>query len=217
MATLDQIMGFVNQAVPNGLDSTTKISLVNDEIRYYWDKLTSTNYDNSLVTIADQAVYNLPSTSLSVNNIVHDGVAVATSTNAITSTMVWQTYSFCSNDDELSGYQYYESLGGTFGIWPIPTTDNDGRVISIRYQEYPTIFESSDVGTTNTLNIHDDYLQAIKYKVCNRVAKMGNNPRVQLGNNYLGDALIVEKNIKNRAKTKHKRQTGNQISYKRWW
>jgi hypothetical protein len=188
--TLSQVLGYINELLPNRMNSTTIVMLINNEQRKIWRQMTSTNY-YEMVTASSQAIYNLPS-DCEFDMIAESGIMLGDSTNAVTSTTIFEPYTFCGADDELAGNNYYEGVSGTFGLYPVPQYAN--YPIRIKYQERPTLFASSDGSAY--FNLDQDYIDLIKFRVMSRVAKSGNNPDVELANNYETDAEQIERKLR---------------------
>lgn len=207
METINQVLAYIDDLFPNALTRATKVDLVNAELRKIWEHMTSTEI-YEFTTISSQALYNLP-TNVSLDMVVENGVLIATSTTA-SSTTIYQPYSYIGPDEELEGSRYYEALGQV-GIYPVP---DNGYPARIKYQEYPTLFASTDVGVQ--FNIDQDYVDLIKYKVMTRVAKSGKFPNVELANNYEADAKELERKMKVRMANKKAKTPRKRWDWREW-
>lgn len=212
--TIQQFKDYINELLPNRINSTTITILVNNEMRKIWHQMTSTEFYDSLTTISGQVFYSLPS-DCDFEMIAENGIMLGDSTNAVSSTTVFTNYSYSGADEELEGYKYFEGLGQTFGIYPAPTSDTDGYPIRIKYQKRPTLFASTDSSVQFPLD--QDYIDFIRFKVMSRICKSGNSPDIELANNYEADAMEIERKLKlkrarDRSKTPRKRW-----SYKMDW
>jgi hypothetical protein len=206
--TLGQVLNYINTFLPHSIASSDVVALINAEQRKVWEDLTSTNL-YEFYTVANQPTYSLP-TNCRIENIVENGVMIATSTGAVTTTTIFETYSYCGPDDELEGNRYYEALD-EIGISPVPDNIYPAR---IKYQEYFTAFASSD--TNMQFNLDQDYIDIIKFKVMSRIAKSGRFPNVELANNYEMDARELERKMKV-GKAKEKVKTNRtRWSYQDW-
>lgn len=209
--TLGSILSYIDEVLPNNINSTTKINFINDEIKEFWPYMTSTKL-YEFATSSGTAEYVLPTTNTKIEHIVEYGLTIQTDTNAVTSTTIWGTYSYIGQNEVLEGNRFYDALNNKFGIYPVP---DNGYTARIRYREYPTILSSSSDSTT-VLNLNNDYIKLIKYKALARVAKTGKFPRVDLANNYEMDAKEVERKLKLEAAKNKSRSPRTRWSYQDW-
>jgi len=208
--TLQQSLNYINELLPNRINSTTIVTFINDEQRKLWQYMTSTKLYETY-TVADQALYSLPS-DCDFEMIKPNGVLVATTTDGSTSA-TFDPYSYVGKDDNASDYSYYEGLDGTFGILPVPTVTQ--KPIHIRYQPRPTLFASTD--TAVQYNLDEDYIELVELKVMAKICKMGNNPDVEMGNNYTMDAMELERKMKFRMANKKAKTSRRTVSYREGW
>lgn len=206
--TIQEVLAYIDDLLPNSLTTATKISLVNAELRKIWEHMTPIEM-YEFDTVADQMLYDYP-TNISIDMIIEKGVLVATSTDAVSSTTVFGEYTFRGLDEEENGNQFYD-LGGQLRISPTPDNVYPARII---YQDYPTLFASTD--TTVQFNIDQDYVDLIKFKVMSRVAKSGRFPNVEIANNYELDAKELERKMKVRMANKKAKTPRRRWSYKEW-
>lgn len=204
--TLGQVLNYINEILPNRMNSTTIVTLINNETRKIWKHMTSTQLYN-FDTITDQAYYNLPS-DCDFESIVENGVMISNTTNSTSYTV----YTYCGADEELTGNRYFEGLTNTFGLYPIPDNSYSAR---IKYQERPLQIASSDTATQ--FNLDQDYIDVIKFRVMSRVAKSGNNPDVDLGNNFELDAIELEKKLKVKRANERMKNPRYRHSYRLDW
>jgi len=207
--TLQEVLTYIDTLLPNGLTSAMKVTLINGEVRKVWMDMTSTNYYN-FNTVANQATYTIPS-DMEFEMIVENGLMIANSTLAVSSTTVFETYKYCGPEDELNSKQFYDALG-LIGIYPVP---DNGFPARIRYQERPTIFASTD--TAIEFNLDQDYIDLVKFRTMARIAKSGNGPDVELANNYESDARELEARLKMMAAQKRRKISKQRVSYREGW
>ena len=208
--TLAQYLSYINEVLPSRVNSTTIITLTNNELRKHWRDMTSTSL-YSLNTVANQYIYTLP-TDCEFDSIVEKGILVSDSTIGSTSINYTQ-YSYVGSDDEAVSNSYCKGIGNTFVIYPTPEYSNYD--IHIRYQARPTLFASSD--TAVQFDINEDYIDLVRFRVMSRIAKSGNNPDVALGNNYEMDAMELEKKLKLRKALEKAKSPRRRVSYKEGW
>lgn len=213
MATLLSIINYIQEAYPNGVNSTTIGYLMNNNIRKVWRKATSTEI-YEFQTVSSQALYSLP-TDCEFDMISENGVLVSDSTEAVTSTHEFSAYSYAGDDEELIGNRYYWGVGNTLGIYPTP--EDAGYWVRLKFQERPNLFSSTSDSTSVFNFKNDDYLEVIRNMTLSDVAKVGNYPDVEMANNYYMDALESQRTIKKYHA--HERQKNPRIrwSYKEGW
>ena len=144
--------------------------------------------------------------------VTEAGVMIATSTDVVSSTTVFADYVFHGPNEEFMGNSFYDALEDKIGIFPVPDKIYPAR---IRYQPRAAVYSSTDVGLT--LDISEDYIKLIQYKVMAMVAKSGNAPDVDLANNWTADANQVEREMKMDAAKKRRKMAKRNISYKEGW
>jgi hypothetical protein len=208
--TIGQFKDYINEFLPSRINSSSITTLTNNEMRKIWQQMTSTEVYDSLTTIANQVYYTLP-TDCDFETIVENGIMVCDSTT-VTSTCNFTSYTYCGPDEDLEGYRYFEGLGQTFGIYPTPTTDSDGLPIRIKYQKRPTLFASTD--TSVQFPLDQDYIDLIRFRVMSRIAKSGNNPDIELANNFTMDANEIERKLRMKRANDRVRTPRTRLSYK---
>jgi hypothetical protein len=206
--TLGQVLGYINQVLPNSVDTTTLITFINDELKENWSYLTSTEYYQFQLS-SGVPIYPMP-TNVTMDMINENGLLVSDTTSVPTSTAEWNSYTFKGADEELDGNNYVEALDD-IGIYPIPDNGYYARII---YQEYPTIMASTDTNTQ--FNISDDYIKLIKFRTLARVAKSGKFPRVDLANNYDADAMQIERKMKVNRKNDKTKTNRTRFDWREW-
>jgi hypothetical protein len=210
--SLSEFLTYVNEVLPNRVNSTTIAKFVNEESRRMWKYMTNIEYDYSLKTSSGIGLYSLP-TACQLDAL--KSVLVSDST-AITSTCLFEAYTYVGSDEELEGNNYYAGVNGSIGLYPTPTYT--GYNIQLEYQERPTIFGYASSDSTTIFNLDRDYLDLIRYRVMSRVAKSGNSPDVEMGNNYTLEANEIEKKIRlDNAKKKFDANKKNKIGYSEGW
>jgi hypothetical protein len=202
METIGQVKTYINELLPNGVSSTTIVTLINNELRKNWDYLTSTAL-YSFNTSSGVSVYSLP-TDVTIGMV--SGLQIANTTGST----YYQKYEFSGFDNDLTGFKYYDMFG-EIGVYPIP--DNTYSAL-LRHQEYPTLFNSTDVSVQ--FNVDQDWVDYIKFKVMARIAKAGNAPDVDLANGYESDAKELWRRIKMKSSKEKVKVNNNRWSYKDW-
>lgn len=187
--TLGNVMTYINTLLPNTMGSTMMISVINDEQRKIY-KYMSESAMASFTTLEDQYSYSLPA-NCKLEQIKQ--VLVTNTTGAVSSTADFENYELAGLDDEMSGGNYYFDAFGKIGLYPVPDkTGYSGRVI---YEKRPLFFASTN-DVALEFDIDEDWIDVIKFKTMARVAKSGNYPDVELGNNYDREANEIESKLK---------------------
>ena len=73
---------------------------------------------------------------------------------------------------------YYDGREGAIGIYPVP---QDVRKIDIYYLKKPKMVTSVD----DYIELDDNYIDLVKYKVMSIIALSGYNPDTELANEYI--------------------------------
>ena len=211
--TLGQVLNYVDKVFPNSFDSDFKVGVINNEVAKIWKYMTSTQlYSFDIVdasTSEVQTIYSLPS-DMDFDEI--KDVLINKSTATVTSTSVFETYKYAGDDDYLTGQQYYNHLG-SIGLYS-STQLKSGYHARIKYQERPFVFNSTD--TTKQFNLDPDWIDYIKFRTIERVAKSGRNPDVILGNNYAIEAEDIKKRLMANISNKKVKTARSKVSFKDW-
>ncbi len=208
--TFLSILGDADYRIPNSVSSTDKIRWMNQAVRDVWKYTASTRW-HSTDTLAGQAIYPL-STNMRFESI--KAVYVSDST-ARSTTELYEKYEAAGADDDLMGNKFYKA-GNGFGLYPVPTSDEEMRAVKFSYEPVPAVYASTN-DSTSVPNISNDYVELISYALCRKVALAGNNPDVSLANNYYEDYKELEREAKfNRAHRESKQKT--RWNYRDgWW
>lgn len=208
--TYHSLLSEVDMTLPNAVASSDKIAWMNDSVKRVWPWVSSTKWYQT-TTVADQAIYPM-STDMRFEGIKR--VFISDST-ARSTTEEYTELELAHEDDTLSGFQYYKA-GHGIGIYPVPSTlDYDNRALNIAYEPIPANY-SSTADTTTVLPLHPHYGNLIVFDVCSRVAKAGNNPDVDLANNYTMEYRELLRDAKRDYYNRHKKK--RTWSYKEgWW
>lgn len=209
--TLGQVLTYINEVLPNALNTTTIITFINDELRGIWKDATSTKI-GEFNTVSSQYYYSLP-TDCDFDMISENGLYIATSTGVPTSTFTYNKYSYAGDDEELDGYKYYFVPGGFMGVYPIPDKNYNAK---LKYQARPTLFSSTNDSTTY-FDIDQDSIMYLQDKVMAKVAKSGNAPDVDLANNYEMDAEEKKRKIRYEHRRERAKSPRIRWSYKEDW
>lgn len=155
-------------------------------------------------TVADQKVYTLPSDCM-LDEIISVEMADELT---VTPDTTFTTYSFIELTQEMTGTHYYDGLNGLIGLYPVP--DTNGYKVNIIYEKKPPLLTSGDL--TASPQIDDEYHSLLTFYAIQVAAKSGNNPDVELANNYAIEynnlwikmtKRVMEEKVKNPTKVRH--------------
>lgn len=208
--TLGEVLDYIDTVLPNSLTTATKVIFINDEIKELWRDMSPYEI-YEFDTVENQTFYDLP-TNTKFDQIYEDGLKIATTTGSVNEDTLYNTYSFCASEDELTGYRFFDGLESNFGIYPEPDSIYDAKLKII---QYPTLYAVTD--TSKVIGLDRDYIKLLKLKVLSRVAKSGTFPRVDLANNYYMDAVELEKKMKYYSKYQKHKDKRHSASYKEGW
>lgn len=211
--TLGQVLTYVDELLDNSFATNTKIGIINNEVSKIWKYMTSTQlYSLDIVNANDdevQTIYDLPS-DVDFDEI--KDVLINESTEAVSSTSIFKPYKYAGDDDKLTGRQYYNHLG-SLGLYA-STQLKAGYTGRVKYQERPTVFTSTD--TSVQFNLDQDWIDYIKFRTMERIAKSGPNPDVTLGNNYAMESEELKRRLMVNIANKKVKTARTKISYKDW-
>jgi hypothetical protein len=210
MATLGNVLTYIDTVYPNKFGSTMKISFINDEQRKIF-KFMNPSGMATFNTVADQFSYALPS-DCDIDQIQQ--VLVTSSTEAVDSETTFDNYEFAGLDQEMSGGNFYYDVFGKIGVFPVP--DKNGYTGRIIYSKRPVLFTSTDDSAVE-LNLEEDWLDYIKFRVISRIAKSGSYPDIDLANNYEADAMEIERRLKMDRANRKMKNPRERISYQEGW
>jgi len=172
--------------------------------------MTSTEF-SQIFTSSGESLYELPE-YCEFECISKNGVLVGASTQGSTN-QTYTAYSYAGSDEEAVGNIYYEGVEGTIGIFPVPTVTN--KPINIRYQRRPYIFSSDDINVNFTLQ--EDWIELVETEAMSQICKSGNNPDIELANNYTLEANEIRKKMKLKQANVKARTPRVSVSYKEGW
>ena len=189
LPTVQSLLDDIDARLINTFTATQKISWINDVQNEIWRYMSITDL-YEFDTVAGQTTYVMAS-DMSIDMI--ESVQVSDST-VIDGTEGYTMYEYAGVDDELSGCQYYDALG-SIGIYPMPSTATGGGYnVKVTYDPSPVQL------STNTLtivpSINAEYQDILKFRAMKVIAQSGNNPDVELANNYQREEDTMMNKIK---------------------
>ena len=189
MPTVQQLIDEIDARLPNTFTNTLKIGFMNSFQNEIWRLLASTEI-YEFDTIAGQALYTVAS-DMRIDMV--KSVLVSNST-VIDGSEGYTTYEYAGPDDELNGSNYYDALG-SFGIYPVPSTATGGGYnVKISYEPSPVQLSTGTLTTIPSINA--EYQDILKFRAMKVIAQSGNNPDVELANNYQREEDVMMKKIK---------------------
>jgi len=210
--TLDSIIAWADEIIPNKVSSTAKIMLLSDllgdgDFRKYNDHEESYHFYVS-THIAD---YDMPS-RIKISDLTYVGVSATTynTTNVIGSTTPFTEYRYVGRKDSGIGYTEY-----TTKLAFVPKPAGKYHAI-LKYKPYYGPYTASS-DTTTIVNANNNLINYLQYKLAARICQSMAFPRIDLANNF---ELSAESELMNAKIQYHryKRATSkHNLSYKRWW
>lgn len=191
--TIGSIIDLINEVYPNGLNSSTLLTIINRESKKLYPYLTNSTINTTNITTTSDSGYPLPSTDVHFDML--ESVYVGDTT--ADSSTIYQEYTYAPSSNDLTGYKYYNAFGNNVGLFPEPTTSD--LPIVLKYREPPVLVTSTSDSST-FLNFNDDLTQVLMDNVLSRIAKSGRFPRVTLANNYAIDGLASKRDMMLREK-----------------
>ena len=197
MATIVEILDDVDIRLPNTYTTSAKVGWVNDVQRKI-AKYLEVQKDYSFV--ASSSMSYVLSTDIRLENIRHVYTGDSTKIADISSTTIWKEHDYIGSDNTLEGYKYYSptiehfnttAYSTEFCLYPEST---EVRVVKVYYDTILTDLTTAAAGYTPLWN--DEWHDILKYGVLEIIAKSGNNPDVDLGNNYHQEYMNILKDIK---------------------
>lgn len=174
MATVQQIITWVDRKCPNSETDANKIIDLNGIQDEVFVKLSRLRHDHEIysdTTVADQVSYNLPS-NCTIDNIIC--IKVSTTSTATD----WDTY-------EYAGLLTDTTTGKFYGIGTSSTyilLDDDAAIstagLSIRIFYYKT--PAALTAVTDTPELYAQYHNLLKYALCQTLAAQGSNPDTEI-------------------------------------
>jgi len=211
--TVGQVINFVDQMVPNAVDSTTKMIFIEDiwkDIREYNTEYVSSD---TTPTASSQADYSLP-TGISYRDLIYVGVSPTTfnTSNVVGTTTPFVEYLYKNSKDTETGMQWWEKTSTSIRINGIPDD-----AYHMRFLYLPGLICNASTDSTTYLPGNDSMADYVQNKLASQIAKFGAFPRVDLANNYEMEAADKLTKVKIESKKMKWGRRNTKISYKEWW
>jgi hypothetical protein len=211
--TVGQVISWVDQMLPNGVDSTTKMIFIEDIYKTIKHLNTECITSDTTPTASSQADYDLPS-GVDFKDLMFVGISPTTfnTTNIVGSTTPFVEYSYKSWKNAEVGMQYWENSSSNIRLASIPDD-----AYHMRFKYLPSLICNASTDSTTFIPGNDFMVGYCQNKLASQVAKMGSFPRIDLANNYeLESDEFLNKARVESMKFKLKRK-GYNMSYKDWW
>jgi hypothetical protein len=211
--TVGQIINFVDQMIPNAVDSTTKMIFIEDIWKDIKEYNTEYVTSDTTPTASTQADYSLP-TGVSWRDLIGVCVSATTfnTTNVVGTTTPFVEYLYKNSKNAESGMQWWENSSSSIRIMGIPDD-----AYHMRFLYLPSLVCNASTDSTTLLpgnSYMDDYVQN---KLASQIAKFGAFPRVDLANNYEMEAEDKLTRVKIESKKMKWKRRSFKMSYKEWW
>lgn len=177
MPTVQEIISDIDIRIPNVFTINQKVDWLNEILLQLYKYMNAGNKEiYQFDSIKGQSIYSLPN-DMTMDEII----SVERSNDALpTSESQYTTYTYKGLNEELNGNNYFDALNGLIGVYPVP--DATGYIFNIIYEKKPPLLSSSDLSAVPSIS--ERYHNILKFYVCSVIAKSGNNPDVELANNY---------------------------------
>jgi len=210
--TLESIIAWADETIPNKVSSTAKITLLSDLLGDGSFRNFNT-YENeyTFYVSSHTAEYDLPS-GIRVSDLTYVGITATTynTTNVLASTTPFTEYKFQGLHDEGTGYREYTTK---LAITPKPMGKYHAK---LRYRPYYGPYTASS-DTTTIVKADNSLINFLQYKLAARICQSMAFPRIDLANNF---EMSAEYELSNAKCDYFKRQRAlakKPMSYKRWW
>ena len=175
--TVGQVLEDVQVRLPHEYTNDRMFIWINETMKQiYKDLAIQDNY--SFNTRANQELYSLPQ-DCSIDMI--DTVTMSMKARDENNPYDWGSFtelrSYLPNEN-MTENGYYDGREGAIGIYPVP---QDVRKIDIYYLKKPKMVTSVD----DYIELDDNYIDLVKYKVMSIIALSGYNPDTELANEYI--------------------------------
>lgn len=195
----------------NAFTNVTVAAWMNEKINEMWRYMAHVKIFSTNTSTDSVLLYQLPA-DCRIDKI--RAVLMSDST-AASSTATWTLYDYVAQADEASGEQWFDALGGRIGFATVPGSSTDGGYLwGAIYDAVPTKLTSS---STDIIGANSELvLQSLKARVKKKIAQSGNNPDVEMGNNFQADENECDRKI--RMDHMKRKKPEKEWSYKRgWW
>ena len=181
MATLQDIINFLNRKYPNHGESNANIvsdlDMIHKDIYLRLQRLSNEFDIKEIESVNNQMIYNLP-----------DGIKMADifalKVSIDTDETEYETYRYRGIGEVLTEGRYYgRSSNGTFYIVKnrVPL-NQDGLKIHIYYYKKPAELDVDDLEQVPDLD--EDYHDLLKFGIVQAIASQGHNPDIEIANYY---------------------------------
>lgn len=210
--TVGQIINFVDQMLPNVVDTTTKMIFIEDIFKSI--KEYNINYVRCTTsyTSSTTPIISLP-TGVDWKDLIYVGLSPTTynSTNVVGATTPFEEYTYRPDKNVDMGMNWWEYTSSSIVL----SKPDDAYHIDLKY--LPSLICSASSDSTTLIPANDEIVDYIQNKLASQVAKFGSFPRIDLANNYEMEAQDLLNKVKIESKKFKWRRRNTGISYKEWW
>jgi hypothetical protein len=211
--TVGQVTTWVDQMIPNVVDSTTKYIFIEDIFKDIKEYNTEYVISDTTPTASSQATYSLP-TGVTWKDLIFVGISPTTynTSNIVGSTTPFVEYLYKTRRNIEQGMQWWEYTSTSIRLSSIPDT-----AYHMQYRYLPGLVCNASSDSTTLIPGNDYMVDYIQNKLASQIAKYGSFPRIDVANNYELEAQDKLTKIKIESKKMKLRRLGTAISYKEWW
>jgi hypothetical protein len=217
MKTVADIIGYVDNVVPNSITSTNKMAYLLDLCRDI--KEYNVNYDTyDTNTSTNLSIYELPSSHLTYKDLLWVGVSNSTYDVAVSQSTCpisdYQELKYKGEDEPIEGRQWIEQGSSSLYLYGLSTENKHW----LKYRCIPHLtFGLNSSDSTSKVNVDDLLTDYLQNKLAAKVCRSGAFPRIDLGNNYEMEAQDLLSRVKLSKRILDNKKTGLKIGYKDWW
>jgi hypothetical protein len=189
----------------------TLVGWMNEKIGEIWRYSGHVKIFTTNTSTDSKLLYQLPS-DCRIDKI--RAVLMSDST-AASSTAAWSRYDYVASGDVAAGSQWFDALGGRIGFASVPGSSTDGGYLwGAIYDAVPTKLTTA---STDIIGVNSELgKQALVARLKKKIAQSGNNPDVEMANNFQSDEYECDRKL--RMDYMKRKKPENQWSYRRgYW
>jgi hypothetical protein len=174
--TVKQLLTDIDRRYPNTYSDEDKIDWINQSLQEVYKDLALEEF-YKFNTIKGERIYNLP-TNCTIDMIKNVQMSI-NPVNLGNGEKNYRTLKNATNNETMNIPSYYAGIDETtIGIYPCP---EDVYSVNVYYGKTPD-FVSKE---SDFVDINNRYINLIKYNVLSIICMSGNNPDIEVANQYI--------------------------------